>query len=161
MSDPVADTMRLAQSYGLDAKDCGNGHVQISGHGNLVNYYPASKKRSLWCPTLNRRETNCTPWDAVKLCMTEAKPGMKPKAAKEVKNVARVDLAPAKTNPADLKHFYEGETPPWDESLGEFQVNAESDALRIRASRLDDEATALRAEANDMDEAAQEPELNI
>lgn len=150
MSD-LLDIQRLAESHGLTFKDCGNGHVQISGHGNLVNYYPFSKRRSLWSPTLNRRETNCTPWDAVRLCMNQAKQGMKPKA-KPPRNRPEVDLTPVHTNPAGLRHFYKGDVPPWDESLGDFQLLG-TDPIRAAAYELEQDAADLRLEAKLIDEA--------
>lgn len=149
MKDLVLETEQLAEAYSVKFKDCGNGHIQLSAHGNLMNYYPLSKRRSIYSPTLNRQETDCSPWDAVRLCLSEAKLGMKPKKPK--KNRADFDLTPLATNPAGLKHFYKGKIMPWDDSLGNFEMGSESDVIRIEAYQLEENAVILRVKADEMD----------
>jgi hypothetical protein len=132
VSDPLSETKSLAEAYGLQFTDCGNGHVQIKGHGNLVNYWPNSKARSLWSPTLNLRESHCTPWDAVSICLKGSKEGMKTEAAKAVvkgKGRAQHSFKKVSTNPAGVKNFYEGETPPWDEKFTTL-ITSQSDRIR-------------------------------
>jgi len=146
----TTETKQLAKAYSVEFKDCGSGHIQLKGHGVLVNYWPESKRKTLYSPTLERRETNCLPWDAVRLCLSGAKPGMKP--SKPKKNRANFSLKPVHTNPAKLKHFYTGDTPPWE---GEgFEFNSAGDRLRHEAWILEQNAIALRVQANEMDEAA-------
>jgi len=150
-NDLIKETQQLAKSYAVDFKDCGNGHIQLRAHGVLVNYYPNSKQKSLYSPTLNRREKNCLPWDAIRLCQSGAKSNMKPK--KPAKNRAQFSLDPVKTNPAKLKHFYAGEVPPW-ELPGEYSFNTDSDKLRHDAYLLEQQALLLREDANELDKAA-------
>lgn len=133
MSDVIEQTKGYAESHGLEFKDCGNGHVQIKGHGALVNYYPMSKRRTAFNSTTGRTDTHCTPWDAVKLCMNSAKEEIKPKA-KPSKRGPDFDVKPAKTK-TWVKNLYFGEVPPWDESLGDFRM-APSDVLRVQAKEL-------------------------
>tara|TARA_Y100001951_G_scaffold105377_1_gene122740 strand:- start:3164 stop:3634 length:471 start_codon:yes stop_codon:yes gene_type:complete len=150
------DTELLAKSYGLKFEDKGNGHVQIKGHGVLVNYYPDSKKKTVFCKD-GRRATNCTPWDAVRMCLTKgqgvnAEQQMKPK--KVSTNRPQFDIKPVQTNPAGLAHFYAGNVPPWDESLGEFAYVTFSDSVRAAAYRLEMDALEMRIEADECDEVA-------
>lgn len=147
--DAIKDTEALAKAYGVEFKDCGDGHVQLRGHGHLVNYWPNSKKKTLHSPTLNRRENHCTPWDAVRLCMAEAKKGMRPK--KPTTNPANFDIKPVHTEAA-VKHFYNGEIPPWDDSLGAFQVLTGSDAIRLEAWEMDRKAGEMRERADWLDD---------
>ena len=147
-----ADIQSLANAHGLDVKDHGNGHVQISGRGVLVNYYPFSKKRTVWCKD-GRRATDCNAWDAVRMCLTGDNESLRP-AKKPPNNRPDVDLKPITTNPAELKHFYAGEVPPWDESLEWLETNSYTDSVRMAAYRLELDAIELRVEANELDEAA-------
>lgn len=156
--NPLEETKRLAETHSIEFVDCGNGHVQLKGHGNLVNYYPLSKRKTLYSPTLDRRESNCSPWDAVRLCMSAAKKGMKPIKERDLpRNRPQVNLHPIKANPAGIKHFYEGDAPPWDESLGDFRLETFSDGVRISAYGLEQDALALRAEADRLDEEGARP----
>lgn len=146
MSDPIKDTASLARAHGLEFKDCGGGHVQISGNGVLVNYYPLSKRRSVYVPKTGLRESNVGPWNAVRLCLTSGAGKMRP-TRKPPKNQPEVNLTPAVTNPAGIRHFYAGDTPPWDFPE---MVTAASDQLRIEAHEL-----LVAADQND---ALNEPE---
>ena len=153
MSDRLQETKALAKAYSVEFKDCGNGHIQLSAHGNLVNYYPDSKKRTLYSPTLDRRENHVSPWDAVRLCLSEAKKGMRPMKKKDIpKGQAQFSLKPVKANPAGLVHLYNGDAPPWEGSG--FEFCAESDKLRHRARQLENGVIKLRAKADELDEAA-------
>lgn len=139
MSDLLADVKGLAESHGLQFKDCGGGHVQLLGHGSLVNYWPLSKKRTAHRVSDSRRETSVTPWDAVRLCLGAAKAGMRPKAAKYAKKKQRpdFDIRPIKTNPAGLAHFYSGNRPPWEYPTF---IAANSDLTRLAALDLRESA---------------------
>lgn len=149
MNELLRDVKSLAEANALKFKDCGNGHVQISGHGVLVNYYPMSKRRSVYCPTTGLRLSDCSAWDAARLCLSETPhDAIKPK--KVSKNRPQVDLKPVSTNPAGIKHFYSGEVPPWDESLGDFSME-KSDELRVEAYQLACKAEQLRYEADELD----------
>ena len=149
----IPEVKRLCESYALDFKDCGNGHVQVSGHGNLVNYWPDSKSRTAHSPTLNRKETQCTPWDVIQLCKSEAKKGMRPKIANEIKSKGRAQfsLKPITTT-GYPKHLYRGELEPWDESHGEFKHLKPSDDLRLEAWQLNQQSAQVKAKADLMDE---------
>ena len=144
--DLVQETKMLAEAHGLIFKDCGNGHVQLSNHGVLLNYWPNSKGRTAHIPQTGQKQSNCSPWDAVSLCLNAAKPGMRPdviRKKKLPKNKPKVNLGSTKTNPAGIKHLYSGETPPWE--FKDFMM-AHSDRLRIRALRLKEKANQLDAE---------------
>lgn len=153
MSDLLSETKSLAEAYGLQFTDCGNGHVQIRGHGNLINYWPNSKARSLWSPTLDLRESHCTPWDAVSICLKGSKQGMRTEAAKAVvkgKGRAHHSFAESKTNPAEVKNFYDGATPPWEFTT---LIISQSDRIRrvahsakCRAERLMEKALEMEAQ---------------
>ena len=149
----IADTQALAASHGLEFRDLGNGHVQIIGHGVLVNYWPLSKRR-----TAHRvgaqPVANCTPWDAVKLAITTGESvSLKPPIARKV---ARQPNGPQgvgdiyTSNPAGVRHFYRGSRPPWEFPA---LVMSEPDRIRVeaylahsaaiaRAASLDDEVAA-------------------
>lgn len=149
MSNAIKETKDLAKAYSVDFKDLGAGHIQLSAHGVLVNYYPLSKRRTVYSPTLGRKETDCSPWDAVRLCLSEAAPGMKPK--KPTKNRVQGSLKTKRTNPAGLKHLYQGDEPPWNGE--EFSFGSESDEMRHGAWEKEQEAIQLRAKADELDEA--------
>lgn len=156
MTDLIKETRDLAKAYSVTFKDCGNGHVQLTAHGNLINYWPNSKKKSVYSPTLDRRESHVLPWDAVKLCLSEAKKGMRVKKPTgktwEQKKGPGFSLDNVTANPSGLKHFYSGYIPPWEGDGFEFE--SVSDELRYRANRLRSEAICLVAQANEMDKAA-------
>lgn len=44
-----------ASRAGLEVRDCGNGHLRIEGGLFAVNWYPFSKKRTLWLNGQNDR----------------------------------------------------------------------------------------------------------
>ena len=132
MSENITNTEALAKSYSLEFTDCGNGHVQIKGHGILVNYWPESKNRTAHIaggPTIK----HCNPYDAIKLCLSGGQPKLRPKA-KSTQNAPQVDLEPIRTNPAGIRHFYDGNKPPWEFPS---TIMAASDLLRIEAYKLD------------------------
>lgn len=153
MTDLITDTKALAKAYSIEFKDCGNGHIQLRAHGNLINYWPNSKKKTLQSPTLGRSEKNVLPWDAIQMCLTEAKKGMRPMKKSDIpKNRPAFDLKSVTTNPAGIKHLYTGKTPPW-EGTG-FEFNQPSDKLRHEAWSMEQKAISLRVDADEMDEAA-------
>ena len=138
-TDIIQQTKGFAESHALKFTDHGAGHVQIEGHGVLVNYYPLSKRQTAH---VKGGETiyHCTPWDAVKLCLGSAKKGLRPDK-KPSKNGPDFDMTPVSTNPAGIKHFYTGNIPPW-EIQGEF-IMAASDLLRIEAMEMKFTADAM------------------
>ncbi len=151
MSKQVTDCKLLADAYALQFRDMGNGHVQFSGRGVLVNYWPLSKKRTAHCPETGRKETNCTPYDAVRMCLQgKASHPLKAKA-KVTKNRPMVEIAPVCTNPAGLKHFYSGDLPPWDESLPYQTVSTDSDAIRMSAYEIESRCSSARWVADEID----------
>jgi 5-methylcytosine-specific restriction endonuclease McrA len=64
----ISQLVSAAQGRGLSIKDCGNGHIQIIGGPLLVNYYPTSKRRSVYIGGTTRRYEHITPERAVDLC---------------------------------------------------------------------------------------------
>lgn len=130
--DKITQTQKLAESYALNFKDCGGGHVQISNHCVLVNYWPESAKRTAYING-GKSHKHCSPWDAVRLCLLSGKPGLAPKKKRITKNAPQVDLKDTKTNPAGIKNLYDGDRPPWE--YKDF-IMCESDNLRIKAYQL-------------------------
>ena len=143
MEDLIHKTKLLAEANALNFKDIGNGHVQISGHGVLINYWPDSKKQTVHIAGGDVL-SHCKPWDAVRLCLTEEpiKKGKgksknpKRKSKKHIKpkhvsvNEPAVQLGGIKRNPAGVSNFYTGKRPPWE--FEEFII-CQSDQLRIDA----------------------------
>lgn len=132
----------MAVAHGLEFKDCGEGHLQIKGHGALVNYYPESKRQTAFRQHPGKKKASipyATPWDAVSLCLDGAHGEVKPKR-KRSKNGPDFNVKPVRTNPAGIRHFYQGETPPWE--FPTFICSA-SDKMRITATRLRDRADAM------------------
>ncbi len=125
----IADTKALAEAHGLEFTDCGGGHVQVKGHGVLINYWPTSKSRTAHIVG-GAVHKHCNPYDVIRLC-TMGTP--KPKA-KMPKDRPPIDLVPVETNPAGVQHFYIGKRPPWD--FPSF-ICCASDDLRIRAYMMD------------------------
>lgn len=143
----------LCKAYSLSFKDCGNGHLQISGHGVLVNYWPDSAKRTIHCPQTGRRERNCEPFDAIKICLHDAKSGTRPMRKKDIpKNRPAFSLKTVKTNPAGLRDFYSGSRSPW-ELDGDFEFCSEADALLHGSYQMAQRAILKRAELAELEEA--------
>lgn len=151
MTDLIEQTRLLAESHALKFEDLGGGHVQVSGHGVLVNYWPNSKARTVYNQTTGERVKRCQPWDAIKLCLGSAKSGIKPKSASKIqkKQKPQGSLEPVKSNPAGFQNFYDGEQPPWEKE-GPL-IMCQSDRLRAAAYRAESRAAALRHQADEMD----------
>lgn len=133
MENYLKQTEDLAKANSLEFKNCGNGHVQISGHGTLVNYWPNSKRRTAFFNGQTIKD--CNPWDAVRLCLTKDKQAIKPK--KVSKKPPQVPLKPQASRSV-VRHLYDGAIPPWE--FPTF-IAAHSDLLRIEAQQLIDQAT--------------------
>ena len=140
MSDNMLNTEALAKSHGLEFTNHGDGHVQIKGHGVLINYWPDSKNRTAHVHG-GQTLKHCNPYDAVKLCMTSGKTTLKPKH-NPTENGPEIDLRPFTTNPAGVRHFYDGTKPPWEYPT---KIMCESDNVRVRALALRNEADAMDA----------------
>ena len=143
--DKITEVQKLAEANALKFKDCGNGHVQISNHGVLVNYWPESAKRTVHVAG-GESQKHCSPWDAVRLCLLSGKPGLKPKNKRITKNRPQVDLTDMKTNPANIRNFYDGKLPPWEHQTF---IACEPDNIRICAYNLICEAEAMEFIGND------------
>lgn len=154
MSDKTQDCKTLAKAYNVEFKDFGNGHVQFSGRGVVVSYWPFSKKRTVHCLSNGRKEFHCSPYDAIRICLQGNSGGGLKTKAKITKNPPQVRLEPIKTNPAGLKHFYDGDVPPWDKSLEYKHVMTESDAVRMQAYQIQSRCEAARWVADEMDRVA-------
>jgi 5-methylcytosine-specific restriction endonuclease McrA len=61
----IAKMRKLAESQGLTVKDCGKGHIQITGGPMLVNYWPDSRKRTCYVGSTREGRNNVTPEKAV------------------------------------------------------------------------------------------------
>ena len=84
--------------------------------------------------------------------MEKGRPGIKPKKKNITKNAPpKEDFKPVITNPAGIKHFYKGTTPPWEY---ESMIMAASDLVRIEAYHLEVKAARLRYKADEMDMVA-------
>ena len=140
MSD-LKDLEMLAKSYAIDFADKGNGHIQLSGHGIMVNYYPLSKNRTVFYN--GKTVKHCTNWDAVKICLNESKQGLGMKKKDIPKNRPSFSLETIKTNPAGIKHTYKGSIPPWE--FEDF-IYCEPDRLRVEALKLKDLALSMEVE---------------
>jgi len=135
MSDDVLTEIELmCQSYAIQFTHKGNGHVQLRGHGCLVNYYPLSKKKTVFCN--GKTTTNCLPYDAIRICKLNGKVGLKPKN-KTIKKNAPYDGYGVQHSECLIKHPYSGEKPPWDYPT---LIMCYPDLLRIRAKKLLEEA---------------------
>ena len=63
--ESISKLRKLAESNGLTLKDCGNGHIQITGGPMLVNYWPQSRKRTCYVGATREGRNNVTPEKAV------------------------------------------------------------------------------------------------
>lgn len=138
MSRNIQNTQALAESHGLEFIEHDGGHVQIKGHGVLVNYWPDSKNRTAHVHG-GQTLKHCNPYDAVKLCMTGGKTTLKPKKA-ITESGPEIDLRPFTTNLAGVRHFYDGDKPPWEYPS---KIMCESDNIRVRALMLRNVADAM------------------
>ena len=136
MSEHIQNTQALASSHGLEFTDCGGGHVQIKGHGVLVNYWPDSKNRTAHVLGGNATK-HCNPYDAIKLCLSG---GEAPLNVKPTRDGPDFDVQPVHTNPAGVKHFYDGDVPPWEFPS---KIMCESDNIRVQAMILRDSADMM------------------
>lgn len=151
MTDPIQSTKRMAESHALEFRDCGGGHVQIRGNGVLVNYWPTSKRQTAHCPETGQTIRNCTPFNAVKLAMQGKSSGPpRPKAHRKPSKQGPSEKdtqVKSSGNPAGLRNFYDGDVPPWDESLGDFRFIG-CDGMRHHAYQLEQMAMMERADAD-------------
>lgn len=150
MASDLEQLKTLCQQYSLTLKECSDNHVQVSGHGVLVNYWPTSKRR-----TAHRVGSDpvkdCQPFDVIKLAMAKgAEVSLRPKAAKEiVKQKAPPDKSPPmRMNTAGVVNFYSGDIPPWEFKT---MISSESDNIRVEAWHLENQVIAMRARADDME----------
>lgn len=126
--NPKDKLRKLAQESGLEFEDLGrgHGHVKIRGKGVTVSCWPTSKKRAAYVENEpGQRRLHCTPQDIVDLALNAI--------AKQCSE-HRATTERTRTNPAKLRHFYDGETTPW--AFEGPMIMAESDRLRLEAWRL-------------------------
>ena len=126
------DLKLLAAAYSIEFKDLGKGHIQLSNHGVLVNYWPLSKNRTCHIPG-KEPVKHCSNWDAIQLCMKSGVKDLAPKKKTITKNRPAFSLNPVHTNPAGIKNLYSGEVPPWEFPT---MIMCYSDMLRIEAYQL-------------------------
>ena len=149
--DIITQIKQLCRAHSLGFKDCGNGHVQIIGKGALVNYWPHSKKLTAHVVG-GESVKHCQPYDAVKLALVKTtsnsrvRNNLKPRN-KSITKKGPSDkiLKPISMNLCGLKQAYQGDVPPWDDSLEGFQFESTADLYRWRAKQYEDNAIRLRA----------------
>lgn len=130
----LQDLEDMCKAHAIEFKHKGNGHVQLRAHGVLVNYYPLSKKQTIFCE--GKSIPYCTHYDAVKMCKKKGKAGLKPKN-KHISKYAPQGSNAVQHSECIIKHMYEGEKPPWDYPT---RIMCYPDLLRLRAKKLLEEA---------------------
>lgn len=138
MKDNIQDLKRMAESYGLEFSDKGNGHIQLSNHGFMVNYWPESKKQTVHAG--GKTHTRCSNYDAVKICLDGAKIGAKPDKSRIRKNPATGDFKPKVSENPRPQHLYSGDKPPWEYPS---MIRCWSDIWRSEAHELQQKAANL------------------
>lgn len=63
----LTELAKIAAEKGVEVIDRGNGHIQLKGP-LLVNYYPESRRRSVYIAGTTRRYEHVTPEKAVAMC---------------------------------------------------------------------------------------------
>ena len=139
MKDTIQELKRMAESYGLEFANKGNGHIQLSNHGFLVNYWPNSRKRTVYTSE-GEKHAFCSNYDAIKICLKEAKVGAKPVKRKIKENPAEHDFKPKASKKPKAKHLYSGEKPPWEYPS---MIQCWSDIWRSEAYELQQRAANL------------------
>ena len=109
----IQELENMAKSYGLEFANKGNGHVQLSNHGFMVNYWPNSKKKTVHTSD-GETHSYCSNYDAVKICMKGAKVGAKPDKKRLKENVAHGSFKPKSMKKPKPRHLYDGDKPPWE-----------------------------------------------
>lgn len=112
-----------ADKNGLQVRHCGDGHYQVTG-ARLVNYWPASKKKTAYRQDDGYRERGCSPSRVIELALERY---VSPVRNRHHKEKPRDAFLSRITNPTGRRLFYSGTVPPWCESLGEFQELEECD----------------------------------
>lgn len=153
MANQAAKLKRLAERNGLKFKDCGMGHLQVSGPNVMVNYWPESKRRTAFISAgrsagQSSSIPHCRPEDVINLCLKNAEPTAPPKSPASTRRRAYKDKSPRATQ-GQVRHCYRGETPPW-EFPGPI-IHCASDLFRLEAYDLETKAAQLRYEAEAMD----------
>ena len=137
----LTELENMCRSYALKYEDKGNGHIQISGHGCMVNYYPLSKRRTVYCNGVTTKD--CSFFDAIKICQQNGATNIKVKNKNISKSVARGSFKTQKTESV-VKHLYSGDTPPWEYPT---RIMCWSDIYRIEAQKLLDMAMVVDSPA--------------
>ena len=154
--DIIEETRLVAESHGDKFHDLGNGHVQLRRKNVLVNYWPASRRK-----TAHRVGAsailNCSPEDAVKLVCSTQHPARAGSAASGSVNkrtsVLQSSGNQSACNPAGVRHLYKGERAPWEFSS---LIMSEPDRLRV-AAYLTHSAAVAAAGAIDGEKAKARP----
>jgi len=153
MDKIIEEIQQMASSYAIEFTDKGNGHIQLSGHGAIVNYYPLSKNKTVY---INGKQTikHCSAYDAIKLCMKNGVVGLKPRKKDISENVADHDFKTRTVNRCGAKHFYSGDKPPWEYPT---MIRCWPDILRSEALKLTDEAVKMETPAAYIDAICEQP----
>ena len=135
----IQELENMAKAYGLEFSNKGNGHIQLSNHGYLVNYWPNSKKQTVFTVD-GEKHYHCSNYDAVKICLKEAKVGAKPDKKRLKENVAQHDFKPKIMKKPKPRHLYSGDKPPWEYPT---MIRCWSDIWRSEAYELQTKAETL------------------
>lgn len=140
----VVDELRnLCRSYSVKLEEFANGHFRLSNHGVSADYWPHSKRRTVF---MNGVTTpHCAPFDVIQMIRRGAVTPQH-KRGSAGKKAPPKKIGPVRTK-GWAKHLDNSEI-PWE---GEEYVHP-SDELRRKAWQLENEATNLRARADAMDE---------
>lgn len=138
----IEDLRSLCASYNVQAQEFARGHFRLSNHGVSLDYWPASKTRTVFMS--GKRLENISPFDAIMLLKKNAKVGIDKNRV--IRKFPPKNIKPIITH-GICKHFAECEIPwegdPW---------MAESDKVRMEAYQLENKVIELRALADDMDD---------
>lgn len=69
----LSQLRKLAKASGLTVKECGNGHVQIMGGPVLVNYWPDSKRRTVYIGSTKGGIYGATPERVIQMASEKPK----------------------------------------------------------------------------------------
>lgn len=99
--------------------DCG--HLRIRKGRRCVDWWPISKKRTVYDLDSGETHRKCDAGDVIRILENTVERKSNPRGpGRAVRTNWRNEKAPRRTNPSCRTDFYSGEIPPWDESLGDW-----------------------------------------
>lgn len=138
----IDDLKALCESYNVELQEFPNGHYRLSNHGVSLDYWPMSKKRTVF--KSGQRIEHIAPFDAVMLLKKDAKVSVDKKRV--IKKAPPKNFKPVHTKGV-CKHK-DMRAIPWEGP----EWLAESDKVRLEAKGFQDKAIELNAIADDMDD---------